>query len=687
MSRRVKIFRNVAIALVALLVTVVLSALVLIRTAWFRETVRRNIIESTQTATGGKVTLGSFDFEVSHLRATLTSFVIHGKEAVGAPPFLRVGKVQADLHLFTSFKHVVEISYLGIEQPQANIVVYPDGTTNIPNPTPTKSGSSNESTLATVVDLAVGRFLLTDGLVEVNARKQELNLRGNKLHALLNWNVLKQSYEGQLSMEPVYVVSGRNTPVTFQVTVPAVLEHDRIMIHNATVTTPQSNLTIDASVENMNNPRTSVHIQGHASLGDLKNVADLPIYPAQKNVPAVLDLDGSVVISGDNIQVNGFRATAGKSNIEASGTNNALEFKSTISLGELGRLAKLSVQPNGEVVLNGTARLDNQGNYGGEGNIQARNVSVVQNKQIFRNINLASALHIDQHHIDLRGLRLSIPGGEFTGNAGIEDLARYRLDGNLRNLNLQQILREVAPKQRLPYNGTVSGAITASGDIKTPGLKSIVATTRLTIKPGGNGIPVSGRINAEYRGSQDQIALQDTFVSLPHSKLTLSGSVGKQLGVALSSSDLSDFAVDIPVRLNRGHATFSGAVTGSVTAPHIVGHLAVDRFSVEGRQFDSLQAELAVSKSQAAVSQGALTRATMRTTFDGAVGLSDWSATPMDRVTADVALRNGDLADLIVLAGEQATGYSGAVSADAHIAGTIGDPQGTASIQAANGLL
>ena len=685
MSRPV--IRNTAIGVVGLIVMVVLAALLLVRSNWFRETVRQRIIAATEEATGGKVTIASFDFDASHLRATVTGFVIHGKEAADAAPLLRVNQVQVDLRLFTSFKHLVDITYLGIEQPQANIVVYPDGTTNIPNPSVKPSGTSNGSTLATVVDLAVGRFQVSNGLVEFDDRKQAIDLRGNHLRALLNWNILRQSYEGQLSLEPLYVVSGRNTPVTFQITVPAVLERYRITIHNATLSTAQTNLNIDASLENMKSPRTSAHVNGHISLADLKNIAGLPIYPAAKNVPAVLDLDANASLSGNTIDVKGLRMSAGKSNIEASGANSALEFKATLAIGELGRLAQLSFRPDGEVGINGTAKVHADYQYEADGNIQARNVSVVQDRQTLRNINLFSAIHADPHHLDLRGLRLSALGGEFAGNAEIEDLARYRVDGNLRNLDLQEIVRQAAPKVRLPYAGILSGAVAASGDIKTPGLRSIVATTRLTVAPGRGGIPVSGRVNADYRGSNDQIALQDSIISFPHSKLTLAGSVGKQLDVTLTSSDLSDFPADIPVKLTRGHTTFTGVVTGSLTSPHINGHLAADHFSVEDRQFDTLQTDVALSKSQVAASHGALTRAAMQATFDGALGLSDWSPTSIDRVSANIVLRNGDLADVMVLAGEQPAGYSGALSADVHITGTVGDPLGSASIQAANGLL
>ena len=45
---------------------------------------------------------------------------------------LRVARVQLNLRLFTSLHHFWDITYLGIDRPQANVIVYPDGHTNIP---------------------------------------------------------------------------------------------------------------------------------------------------------------------------------------------------------------------------------------------------------------------------------------------------------------------------------------------------------------------------------------------------------------------------------------------------------------------------------------------------------------------------------------------------------------------------
>ena len=59
MSRPARIVRNIAIGLGALLLFVVVAALIVVHTGWFRETVRQRIIASTEEATGGKACASS----------------------------------------------------------------------------------------------------------------------------------------------------------------------------------------------------------------------------------------------------------------------------------------------------------------------------------------------------------------------------------------------------------------------------------------------------------------------------------------------------------------------------------------------------------------------------------------------------------------------------------------------------
>ena len=85
-------------------------------------------------------------------------------------------------------------------------------------------------------------------------------------------------------------------------------------------------------------------------------------------------------------------------------------------LDELGRLAKVSAQPSGIVVANGTATLDSSNNYQLTGNVEGRDIAFSQGAQRIRNVNLFTAVNLDSRRLDLKGLRLSALGGRFDGD-------------------------------------------------------------------------------------------------------------------------------------------------------------------------------------------------------------------------------------------------------------------------------
>src|SRR5262249_34934463 len=64
-----------------------------------------------------------------------------------------------------------------------------------------------------------------------------------------------------------------------------------------------------------------------------------------------------------------------------------------------------------------------------------------------------------------------------------------------------------------------------------------------------------------------------------------------------------------------------------------------------------------------------------------------WKPSPAQAISVTAAVRNGDLADALALAGQPSAGYSGLLSADARATGTIGNPIGRAGLLVTNGTL
>jgi translocation and assembly module TamB len=611
-----KIVRRAAIALAVTIFVLGIAGVLVVQSAWFQDYIKHTIITSTEESTGGKAEIGSFHFDWRRLTAVATDFVIHGSEPPGAAPMLRAARVQLNLRLFTSIHRLWDIAYLGIERPQANVIIYPDGHTNIPSPRPQ---AASESPLETVADLAIGRFELNNGLVILAGQKQALDIRANNLRAQLSFIILSQEYRGQLSLQPVYVASGRNTPVDFTINVPLQISRDRIEVQGASIASSKSAVQFDASIDDLKNLKMSAHATGHIALADLKNAAGVSSPPGAANNASVVDLDANASVANHGIEFTRLRLALGNSSIDASGSlNNGLKFESRLVLGP-GEIANVQ----------GTAALDSKNNY--------------------------------------------------------------RVHGNLKNLDL------AASMAHLPYGGVLSGPIDVAGNLD-PGIRGLRAQAKLSIAPGSHGIPVSGNLSADYSGAKDDVTIQKSVLTLPHSRLSLDGSVGSQLNVALTTTNLDDLFAALPqganprIALNGGQASFTGKITGGLRAPSVSGHLTATRFTIAGRQFDSIDADASLTKDAVAIENGSLSRNTMQARFSGSLGLRDWKPLPdaslmSTPVSGNASIQNGDLADLLALAGQPSSGYSGQVNANVSVYGTLGNPTGAGSLMVTNGVL
>src|SRR5579863_499898 len=370
MSRPIRMLRSAALVLLALIVVLGVAGILLVQSAWFQNYIKQTIISSTDQSTGGRTEVGTFRFEWRRFRAVATDFVIHGSEAPGADPLLRVARVQFNLRLFTSLHHLWDITYLGIERPQANVIVFPDGRTNFPSPR--HRPSEGKSPLETVVDLAIGHFDLTDGILTLAEQKHALNLHGNNLKAQLSYNILSQEYRGQLSLQLVYVAARRNTPVNFTVIVLLVISRDRVDLRAATISSPGSAVTVNASIQNLKNLTISAHAAGHIALADLKNAINAPLWLNARNAPSVIDLDAGASSANNSIQVAGLRASLGRSSIQVSGSlDHGLAFQSRLDLGQLAGLFHQPGLSANIADFSGTATLDPQNSYAVRGDLKS----------------------------------------------------------------------------------------------------------------------------------------------------------------------------------------------------------------------------------------------------------------------------------------------------------------------------
>ncbi len=699
MSKLTRRFAVGGAILAGILLLLVIVSILVVRTAWFRNYVRQKIIAVTEESTGGKVELGSFNFDWTHLQATMSDFVIHGSEPPGSAPLLQARKVDVRLKLFAGLTQVVDLRYLGVDTPAINIMVFPNGTTNIPSPK-VAGKADNKTGLETVVDLAIYRFEILNGSLQFAQQKTSFSARGQDLRAGLDYSVATSTYSGNLAINPLFLSTGNNPPVNVKVNLPIKIGKDRIDLTNAKLETAESNVVISATLDHVADPRVSGRVNAHLSLAEMKKAADLPIFPGANGAPSFLDADIVVKSDSKTIQITNAKIQAGQSMLEAEGnlqdaTNrSAMQFNGKLALDEIGKLLKLSAQPRGALQLSGTAKL-NGADYQVAGNATAENVSFKQGEQTIRNVSLSSALAMDAHQIALNGIRASALGGDFTGSATLVELQRLKVNGQLRNFGIQP-LGGAFLAQKIPYDGTISGPLSIDGNLKAKGLTGFSAQARLTITPGTHGVPVAGKLDANYTGANDVISIAPSFVTLPNSRLDLSGSLGNKIQVKFASTNLNDLAPamamgsskptgPLPVQLQGGTAALAADITGKLSSPRINGHITATRFAVEGRAFDSVTADVEAASTYAKIQNAVLTRKTMQAQADATVSLRNWSAGPREQLTATAKIVDGDLADLMAVAGQKDIPVSGNLNASAQINGTIGNPQGSANLKVLNG--
>lgn len=679
-NRRLLLWAGGGVA--GLVLALLITGIVIVRTDWFRNMVREKIVAAVESGTGGRAELGSFDFDWTHLRARIRRFVIHGLEPAGAAPLFQADLVQVDLKLLSPFRGFVDIAYLLAQAPQANIIVGPDGRTNVP--APKVPGTSDKSALQTVVDLAVGKFDLRDGAITFADRKTPLDLRGENLRAALGFNALTSRYTGELDVSPLYV-----NKLRVDVKLPVTLDKDRITLTNAILHTQKSQATITGAVEHLVSPRSNAHVAARVALDEMNQLAAAGLPLDTVHGPGLLNADITASMDDGGYKIQNAKLDLGGTTLQASGNAQQVQFQTAFSLNELGRLFRVAARPEGTVNLAGAASYISANDYRVTATLDARHLAFRQGATHIAGVDLSSAVNASANRIGLDNLRLSALGGLLTGVASLENMDRFRLAGTLHSFDIEQLARTLLAKP-LGYGGTISGGVQAEAAIKN--LATLTARADLGITPNTRGVPLAGKVNVNYNGGADTVTLANSYLVLPHTRVDLSGSLGQRVQVRVVSRDLADFRPltgDVPFKFKPGGAvTLNAAATGKLSAPRISGDVSVTNFVAEGRPFTRLATSFEASRTAASVSGGTLTGGALLANFAGAIGLRNWKPDNSAPVRADLTLRNGDVQDVLALAGQSASvPVAGALTVDAHVNGTLGDPLGNADVAVVNGMI
>jgi translocation and assembly module TamB len=627
MSRRSRLALIISGAVFGLIFVLAVTAVVVLRSAWFREQVRQRIVAEAEKATGGRAEIGSFDFDWSTMTARLKGFVMHGTEPAGSPPLLRVRSITVVLKIVSMLRRTVDVQSIDVDQPQAHVIVSPDGNTNVPEPRTPRA--TNKTPVETILDLAVGRFTVESGAIEVNSQRMPWSAAGENLRAQVVYERLTPSYRGEISMQPLHLQISNNLPVDLGAAVSLTIEKNKATISRARLETARSNAEISGAVENFSSPQCTFQYNVRLSLDELLRTLRFRSRP-----------QGTVLIGG-NASFRDFAHYLLTGNMHVG----PLSFgQGGVQVRDVRGESAFRMDPE-KIDFSGIRLSAPEGNFNGRARIQKLDRFRMEGELSHFDLRRLAKLYTSQ--------RLPWDGilsGSLEMNGLVSDLYRGRFDAR------GQLIISPAPG-----SAPVEGKIDASyhGDHETLDLGNSflqLPATRLDF---------TGTL-----GQQLQVHLRSTNLDdlLP------------ALELASDSPPQS-----MPLKLQNGVAVFDGTITGRWNALQVAGHVAATQVLYSQEKIDTLAADISVQESELRIQNATLARGSLRSQLSATVVLRDWKPDDAGALTATASVRGADIQDLLALAGKQAVPATGTLSASAQVTGTIGTPLIKADVNAGNG--
>jgi len=651
--------RRVAWAAGGLLIFLLLlavTAVLIVRSDWFYNKVRAKIVETIETATGGRAEIGSFSFDWRAMRAEVRDIVLHGTEPADKPPLLRVRQVTVGLKIVSLSKHDIDIQSLAVMEPHVYLIVAPDGSTNIPKP---KGKSSGKDFTYGLLDARIGHATIERGITELEAHgRTPFSFRGENVLVNLTYDASRPRYQGTFAASPMRLSYDDYGPEPFQVNVAFAIESGRIAVESAHLVDGTIKVDATGALENLLSLRGSFQFTARTRLTDVARIFRL------KELR-----QGSAVVTG------AARIEPG-TGLSIDGTLHATDVEyrdATVRLA--GFRAQGSVALRESVVT--AAHLLLSGDF----------VRGTKRERIDGRI---AGLKLVRKDLDLHQVAIALLSGDFKGDVTVRNLDRFTAAGAISGIDARRAAALFTPQQ-LPWDALIFGPIHVEGSLRHS--QDLRANIQATIAPAPSGDKVSGLINAAYDARNGgSLDLGRSTVNLPHTRADFSGSIGHEMRVHLETTDLNDIlpalnvdASTVPLKLNNGSVIFDGSVTGNLAAPRIAGHLRATSFTLSGEPVDSIEADAQAASDNLRLQNATVVRGPLRAQFQGSIGLTDWKTSDASLISATASLANASAADVLALARLKDVPLTGAISGSGSVNGTLGNLSGQGDISAVKG--
>jgi translocation and assembly module TamB len=210
----------------------------------------------------------------------------------------------------------------------------------------------------------------------------------------------------------------------------------------------------------------------------------------------------------------------------------------------------------------------------------------------------------------------------------------------------------------------------------------------MTVTPGEGGVPLEGKIDMRYDRAAGQIVIRDSYVTTPHARLDIAGTMSQTLRVKLAATELAELKPglafagverEIPVVLEKGSVLFEGTVSGELKSPLIAGQLRAVNARWRDIRADALSTTVLASADKVTLTRFTVADEGATATGNGTIGLEKWQVTGDSAIDLRAEGRSLNVDILRRQAGVEQP-LSGLLQTTVQMQGTIDEPRGEVRI-------
>lgn len=581
----------------------------------FQTMVRQRLIAELERVSGGRVELGGFHTVPFRFEVDVRNLTIHGREQPGDVPYAHVDRLLARVKLISVLGAEFGFDSLLLDHPVVHIIVYPDGTTNQPQP---KAASANPS-VERLFSFSISRLEVRGGELLWNDQKIPLDFSANDVSSRMDYSLLHRRYVGTLAAGKIDTRFDDYRPLSWTTEAHFELDHDTLILNSLKALSGRSHLQASGRMLDFRQPNW---------IGDYDLTLDVADFGSVTRSPQMQR--GTLHASGHGSwSKNAFSTTGSVQGKDLDWRDKSFRFQAA-SLS-----SQFVVNPQRLALLDIKGKL-----LGGDAAGEAQVLNWQNSTRLPRSVEQKGTVR----------LRLKDISAEEVATA---------LSSSAR------------PLQRLNLAGIASATIDTSwtGSPRNAESKiNLQVTAPDQVRPGQ--LPVNAHVDGIYRNPTAEFEVAEFNASTRATQVHASGTLSSRaaLNFSVSTINFGEWE-DVLTALGyqafpftmRGHAFFNGTATGRLSAIDLVGKLQSQEFQViipagsnsprHDIRWDSLASDIELSPHHFLAHNGTLRHRNAIIRFDVNASLDERQFTASSPFAANLQVRNADIAELLPILG------------------------------------